>query len=121
MLMEYKVVIGCISLLVLSNVFMNIAWYGHLSKLADKPVYIAVIVSWLIALIEYMLMVPANRYAHDYFTIGQLKIMQEVITLTVFVPLSILMFGEKWNWDYLWAALCMVGAIFFAFRSKIFA
>ena len=121
MLMEYKVVIGCISLLVLSNVFMNIAWYGHLSKLADKPVYIAVIVSWLIALIEYMLMVPANRYAHDYFTIGQLKIMQEVITLTVFVPLSIPMFGEKWNWDYLWAALCMVGAVFFAFRSKIFA
>ncbi|MBR1923892.1 MAG: DMT family protein [Ruminobacter sp.] len=117
----WYIVAGCVFLLVISNVFQNIAWYGHLSKLSDQPVYIAILVSWLIALIEYALMVPANRYAHDYFTVGQLKIMQEVITLTVFVPLSITLFGEKWNWDYLWAALCMVGAVFFAFRSKLFA
>ncbi len=120
-MMEVKVVLGSVCLLILSNIFMNIAWYGHLSKLAEKPVYVAILVSWMIALFEYALMIPANRYAHEYLTVGQLKIIQEVITLTVFVPLSILLFGEKWNWDYLWAAICMVGAVFFVFRSKIFA
>ncbi len=120
-MMEIKVVLGSVCLLILSNIFMNIAGYGQLSKRAEKPVYVAILVSWMIALFEYALMILANRYAHEYLTVGQLKIIQEVITLTVFVPLSILLFGEKWNWDYLWAAICMVGAVFFVFRSRIFA
>ncbi|MGN1394260.1 MAG: DMT family protein [Succinivibrionaceae bacterium] len=109
-----------ITLLVLSNVIMNYAWYGHLDLLKDKPAVIAIIFSWGIAFFEYSLMIPANRFAHEYLTIGQLKIIQEAITLSVFIPMSLLCFGEKWNWDYAWSALCLMGAVFFAFRSKIF-
>jgi uncharacterized protein len=115
------VIIGCVSLLVCSNIFMNFAWYAHLKEMANKPLIYAILFSWGIAFFEYLLMVPANRYAHNYFTIGQLKIMQEAITLSVFVPISLLFFGEKWNWDYLWSALCILAAVFFAFRSKIFS
>lgn len=114
------IILGCVILLIFSNIFMNFAWYSHLKELTDKPLLYAIVFSWLIAFFEYCLMVPANRFAHDYFTIGQLKIMQEAITLSVFIPISIYYFEEKWTWDYLWSALCMVGAIFFAFRSKIF-
>lgn len=115
------VVAGCITLLVISNIFMNYAWYGHLDKMASKPLILAILFSWGIAFFEYVLMIPANRFAHEYMTIGQMKILQEAITLSVFIPMSLLVFGEKWNWDYAWSALCLIGAVFFAFRSKLFA
>ena len=115
------VILGCVLLLICSNIFMNFAWYAHLKEMANKPLFYAILFSWSIALFEYCLMVPANRYANQYFTVGQLKIMQEAITLSVFIPISIFYFYEKWNWDYAWAGLCIMGAIFFSFRSKIFA
>jgi uncharacterized protein len=107
-----------IGLLVASNVFMTLAWYGHLKSLNDKPWYIAALVSWGIALFEYLLQVPANRigYAGGY-TLAQLKIAQEVITLAVFVPFAVLYMGQTLKWDYLWAGLCLVGAVYFIFRS----
>ena len=105
-------------LLVASNVFMTFAWYGHLKNMASSPWYIAAVVSWGIALAEYLLQVPANRigYAQAGFSLSQLKIMQEVITLAVFVPFSIFFMGEPLKLNYLWAALCMVGAIYFVFQ-----
>ncbi len=106
-------------LLSCSNIFMTLAWYGHLKNLGDKPWIIAVLVSWGIALFEYLLQVPANRVGHQVMTLGQLKIMQEVITLTIFVPFSIFYMKEKLTADYLWAGLCLMGAVFFIFRSKI--
>jgi uncharacterized protein (DUF486 family) len=106
-------------LLVVSNVFMTIAWYGHLKNLADKPWIIAALVSWGIALFEYLVQVPANRIGHEVLNVGQLKIMQEVITLTVFVPFAALYLKEPLRMDYLWAALCMVGAVFFMFRQYL--
>lgn len=106
-------------LLVASNVFMTFAWYGHLKNLATAPWYWAAIVSWGIALFEYLLQVPANRigYQQAGFTLGQLKIVQEVVTLSVFVPFAIYYMGEPLKMDYLWAGLCMVGAVYFIFRS----
>jgi uncharacterized protein (DUF486 family) len=106
-------------LLVASNIFMTIAWYGHLRSLATAPWYTAALVSWGIALAEYLLQVPANRigYQQAQFSVGQLKIMQEVITLAVFVPFAVLYLKEPLKLDYLWAALCMVGAVYFIFRS----
>ena len=104
-------------LLMASNVFMTFAWYGHLKNLATAPWYIAALISWGIALFEYLLQVPANRIGHTQFSVGQLKIMQEVITLVVFVPFAVLYLREPLKLDYLWAALCMVGAVFFIFRS----
>ena len=104
-------------LLTASNVFMTFAWYGHLKNLATAPWYVAALVSWGIALFEYLLQVPANRIGHQQFSVGQLKIMQEVITLTVFVPFAALYLREPLKLDYLWAALCMVGAVYFIFRS----
>ncbi len=104
-------------LLALSNVFMTFAWYGHLKNLATAPWYVAALVSWGIALFEYLLQVPANRIGHTQFSVGQLKIMQEVITLSVFVPFAVLYLKEPMKLDYLWAALCMVGAVYFVFRS----
>lgn len=106
-------------LLVASNVFMTFAWYGHLKNLATAPWYWAALVSWAIALFEYLLQVPANRIGFQQagLTLGQLKIMQEVITLSVFVPFALFYMGEAFKWDYLWAALCMVGAVYFIFRS----
>lgn len=93
------------------------AWYAHLKNLADKPWWIAALISWGIALFEYLLQVPANRIGHTQFSVGQLKIMQEVITLVVFVPFAVLYLREPLKLDYLWAALCMVGAVYFIFRS----
>ena len=108
-----------ILLLLASNVFMPFAWYGHLKNLATAPWYIAAFVSWGIALAEYLLQVPANRigYQQAGFSVGQLKIMQEVITLAVFVPFAMLYLKEPLKLDYLWAALCMMGAVYFVFRS----
>ncbi len=106
-----------ILLLVASNVFMTFAWYGHLKNLAAAPWYIAALVSWGIALFEYLLQVPANRIGHGQFSLGQLKILQEVITLTVFVPFAGLYMNQPLKWDYLWAGLCLTGAVYFIFRS----
>jgi uncharacterized protein (DUF486 family) len=103
-------------LLVLSNIFMTFAWYAHLRDLNHRPWWIAALVSWGIALFEYMLQVPANRIGHTQLTLGQLKIMQEVITLSVFVPFAIFYMHEPFKLDYLWAALCMLGAVYFIFR-----
>jgi len=106
-----------ILLLVASNVFMTFAWYGHLRNLATAPWYVAALASWGIALFEYLLQVPANRIGHSQFSVGQLKILQEVITLLVFVPFAALYLGEPLKWDYLWAGLCLVGAVYFIFRG----
>ena len=108
-----------IVLLVASNVFMTFAWYGHLKNHATSAWYVAALASWGIALFEYLLQVPANRigYQQAGFSVGQLKIMQEVITLTVFVPFAVFYLKEPFKLDYLWAGLCMVGAVYFIFRS----
>ena len=105
-------------LLVLSNIFMTVAWYGHLKNLSSKPWYIAALVSWGIALLEYLFQVPANRIGYaGGMSLAQLKIMQEVITLSVFVPFAVLYMHEPLKLDYLWAGLCLVGAVYFIFRS----
>ena len=106
-----------IILLSLSNVFMTFAWYAHLKELSTKPWFIAAFVSWGVALFEYLLQVPANRIGHSVMTVSQLKIMQEVITLTVFVPFSLMYLKEPLKLDYLWAGLCMCGAAYFMFRT----
>jgi uncharacterized protein (DUF486 family) len=106
-----------IALLVLSNVFMTFAWYAHLKDMAARPWWIAALASWAIAFFEYMLQVPANRIGFGHFTLPQLKILQEVITLAVFVPFAVLYMNQPVKLDYLWAALCMVGAVYFMFRS----
>ncbi len=108
-----------IGLLFLSNIFMTFAWYGHLKNLNSKPWFVAALVSWGIALFEYMLQVPANRIGHEVLNIGQLKIIQEVITLVVFVPFAVFYLKEKLTLDYLWAGFCIMGAVYFVFRSKI--
>ncbi len=113
------VVVQASILLVLSNCFMTFAWYGHLRSLAASPWYVAAIVSWSIALFEYLLQVPANRIGYTELSVGQLKILQEVITLSVFVPFSVFFMHEPLKLDYLWAALCMVGAVYFIFRSSM--
>ena len=100
---------------------MTYAWYGHLKDMSHKPWVIAAIVSWAIALFEYLLQVPANRIGHQVMSLGQLKIVQEVITLAIFVPFSVLYAREKLSLDYLWACLCVMGAVFFIFRAKLFA
>ena len=104
-------------LLVLSNVFMTFAWYAHLRNLADRPWWIAALVSWGIALFEYLLQVPANRIGYTALTLAQLKILQEVITLAVFVPFAVLYMRQPVRLDFLWAALCLVGAVYFVFRG----
>ncbi len=106
-----------ISPLVLSNVFMTFAWYAHLKNLSSKPLWIAILASWAIALLEYVFQVPANRIGFEHFSLGQLKITQEVITLSVFVPFAIFYMGEPFKTDYIWAGLCMLGAVYFMFRS----
>jgi uncharacterized protein len=106
-----------IGLLTLSNVFMTFAWYAHLKELSHKPWFIAAFVSWGIALFEYLLQVPANRIGHTVLSVGQLKLLQEVITLTVFVPFAVFYLREPLKLDYLWAGLCLVGAVYFAFRG----
>jgi uncharacterized protein len=113
-----KTVSLTVVLLCFSNVFMTFAWYGHLKNLNQKPWIIAVLASWCIAFFEYLLQVPANRIGHHSLSLGQLKITQELITLSIFVPFSVLYMKEKFSWDYVWAALCMVAAAFFMFRNK---
>jgi uncharacterized protein (DUF486 family) len=107
-----------IGLLLLSNVFMTFAWYAHLRNLSDKPWIIAALVSWGIALFEYLLQVPANRIGYGALSLGQLKILQEIITLSVFVPFAVLYMREPLKLDYLWAGLCIVAAAYFIFRGS---
>jgi uncharacterized protein len=109
-----------IALLACSNIFMTFAWYAHLKELNHKVWIVAALVSWGIALFEYLLQVPANRIGYTVLSVGQLKILQEVITLSVFVPFSVLYMREPLKLDYLWAGLCLVGAVYFMFRSKLF-
>ncbi len=104
-------------LLTASNVFMTFAWYAHLRELNTKPWWIAAFISWGIALFEYLLQVPANRIGYTQMSVGQLKIIQEVITLCVFVPFAVFFMKEPLRLDYLWAALCLVGAVYFIFRG----
>jgi len=111
------VVLQTTSLLVLSNLFMTYAWYGHLRNLHDRAWFIAVVFSWGIAFFEYMLQVPANRIGYGTLSLAQLKILQEVITLSVFVPFALFFMGQPLKLDYLWAGLCLLGAVYFIFRS----
>ena len=108
-----------ISLLIVSNVFMTFAWYAHLKELNSSPLFIAALISWSVAFFEYLFQVPANRIGYTVLTVGQLKIIQEVITLSIFVPFAIFYFKEPIKLDYLWAGLCMVGAVYFMFRDKL--
>jgi uncharacterized protein (DUF486 family) len=114
---KWPVIVPTALLLVASNVFMTFAWYGHLKNLNTRPWYIAAFVSWGIALFEYLLQVPANRIGYTELTLPQLKMLQEVITLTVFVPFAMYYMQKPLKLDYLWAALCMLGAVYFVFRS----
>ena len=120
--MSYAPIVGhpalaCAVLLSCSNLFMTFAWYGHLKNLQDKPWWIAALVSWGIALAEYLLQVPANRIGYAALSLGELKIMQEVITLAVFVPFAVVYMGQPLKLDYLWAGMCLMGAVYFMFRS----
>jgi uncharacterized protein (DUF486 family) len=114
--MNWPIFAQTAGLLVLSNIFMTFAWYAHLKDLRDKPWIIAALVSWGIALFEYLIMVPANRTGYTAMTLPQLKILQEVITLSVFVPFVLFYMHEPLKLDYLWAALCLCGAVYFIFR-----
>lgn len=104
-------------LLILSNMFMTFAWYGHLKNLSDKKWYITAIVSWGIALLEYLLQVPANRIGYTELNLSQLKILQEVITLSLFVPFAVIYMCQPFKMDYIWSGLCLIGAVYFIFRS----
>jgi uncharacterized protein (DUF486 family) len=104
-------------MLAVSNLFMTFAWYGHLKNLATSPWYVAALISWGIALFEYLIQVPANRIGYTELSLGQLKIMQEVITLLVFVPFAVIYMNQPLKWDYLYAALCLMGAVYFIFRT----
>ena len=113
-----QVAVPTVLLLIGSNLFMTYAWYGHLKTLADKPWLVAALFSWGIALFEYLLQVPANRIGFGGgLSLAQLKIVQEVVTLAVFVPFAIFFMGEPLRLDYVWAGLCLVGAVFFIFRA----
>jgi uncharacterized protein (DUF486 family) len=115
--MNMPVIVPTTLLLIGSNVFMTFAWYAHLKNLSDRPWYIAAFVSWGIALFEYLLQVPANRIGYTQLSLTQLKVLQEVITLSVFVPFAAFYMHKPVKLDYLWAALCMLGAVYFVFRS----
>jgi uncharacterized protein (DUF486 family) len=115
--MQIPVFIQTVGLLTLSNIFMTIAWYGHLKNMSNKAWWVAALVSWSIALFEYLLQVPANRIGYTQFSLAQLKIMQEAITLSVFVPFAMLYMNQPFKLDYVWAALCLIGAVYFIFRS----
>lgn len=115
--MKFPVLAQTIVLLTLSNVFMTFAWYAHLKELSAKPWFVAAMVSWGVALFEYLLQVPANRIGFTQFTLAQLKIIQEVVTLTVFVPFALYYMNQPLKLDYLWASLCIVGAAYFIFRT----
>jgi uncharacterized protein (DUF486 family) len=108
-----------IVLLSLSNIFMTFAWYAHLKELNHRPWFVAALISWGIAFFEYALQVPANRIGYTALSVGQLKILQEIITLSVFVPFALFYLREPLKLDYLWAALCILGAVFFIFRGRL--
>ena len=112
-----SVIVRTVGLLVLSNVFMTFAWYAHLRNLSDRRWYVAALVSWGIALFEYLLQVPANRIGYTTLSLGQLKIMQEAITLAVFIPFAFFYMKQPLRLDFLWAALCICGAVYFIFRG----
>ena len=111
------VVLKTVLLLTVSNVFMTFAWYAHLRNLSDKPWYIAAFLSWGVALFEYLFQVPANRIGFEALSLAQLKILQEVITLSVFVPFAVLYMQQSLKLDFLWAGLCLLGAVYFMFRA----
>jgi uncharacterized protein len=111
------VIATTVGLLILSNVFMTFAWYAHLKEMNDRPWWIAALLSWGIALFEYLLQVPANRIGYTQLSLAQLKILQEVVTLSVFVPFAVLYMKQPLRLDYLWAALCIMGAVYFIFRT----
>ena len=117
--LKIPVLFQSIGLLTLSNVFMTFAWYAHLKELNTKPWLLAALVSWGIALLEYLFQVPANRIGYTQYSVGQLKILQEVITLSVFAPFTVFYLRQPLKLDYLWAALCMLGAVYFMFRSNL--
>ncbi|HEY7672994.1 MAG TPA: DMT family protein [Gammaproteobacteria bacterium] len=112
-------ILVAILLLSLSNIFMTFAWYAHLKELNHKPWFVAALISWGIAFFEYALQVPANRIGYTTLSVGQLKILQEIITLSVFVPFALFYLKEPLKLDYLWAALCILGAVFFIFRGRL--
>jgi uncharacterized protein len=112
-------ILSTILLLIASNVFMTFAWYGHLKNLSHKPLIVAVLASWGIAFFEYLIQVPANRIGFGQLTLPQLKMLQEVITLAVFVPFSVLYMQQPVRLDFVWAALCLCGAVFFMFRGIV--
>lgn len=106
-----------IALLLVSNIFMTYAWYGHLKSFKTSPLWIVILISWGIAFFEYCFQVPANRLGHNHFTLPQLKIIQEVLTMVVFAAFTVIYMKEPLKLDYLWAGLCLVGAVYFIFRS----
>ena len=110
-------IVSTVGLLVLSNIFMTFAWYGHLKNLSTAPIWIAVLASWGIAFFEYALQVPANRIGFTVLNLAQLKITQEVITLAIFIPFSMFYMQQPFKTDFLWAGLCLIGAVYFIFRS----
>jgi uncharacterized protein len=111
------VLLRTVTLLIGSNAFMTVAWYGHLRFLATRPWFVAAVISWGIAFFEYMLQVPANRIGATQMTLPQLKVIQEVITLLVFAPFAVLVMGQHLKLDHLWAACCLIGAVYFTFRG----
>ncbi|MBY0569898.1 MAG: DMT family protein [Burkholderiaceae bacterium] len=115
--MQIPVIVQTTGLLIMSNVFMTIAWYGHLKNLSSKTWWIAALISWSIALFEYLLQVPANRIGYTQYSLAQLKILQEALTLIVFVPFAMFYMGQPFKLDYVWAGLCLVGAVYFIFRN----
>ncbi len=114
--MQLPVVLQTSFLLILSNVFMTFAWYAHLKDLRGKPWIVAALISWGIALFEYLIQVPANRIGYTTLSLSQLKILQEVITLSVFIPFSLYYMNQPFRMDFVWAGLCLVGAVYFMFR-----
>jgi uncharacterized protein (DUF486 family) len=116
--MKIPVLLQTVLLLTLSNVFMTFAWYGHLKQLSSRPWLVAVLASWGIAFFEYLLQVPANRIGYTGYSVGQLKIIQEVITLSVFAPFAVLYLRQPLKLDFLWAGLCICGAVYFIFRDS---
>lgn len=115
--MKIPIILQTTGLLFLSNAFMTLAWYGHLKSLSSRPWWIAALVSWGIALFEYLLQVPANRIGYTQYSLAQLKILQEVITLLVFLPFALFYMNQSFKLDYVWAGLCLVGAVYFIFRT----
>ncbi|MBF0566381.1 MAG: DMT family protein [Nitrospirae bacterium] len=112
-----SIILKTACLLLMSNLFMTFAWYGHLKNLRGRAWYLAALISWSIALVEYLFQVPANRIGYGELSLPQLKMLQEVITLTVFVPFAVFYMGQPVKLDYLWAGLCLLGAVYFIFRS----